>query len=113
MTDAELQELSPPLERLKRSNRHWKALTAVLGVPFLLLLSLALVGSAALDRHLARAFQAEARERAAMVPMRRRMADEQRRAEQAEARRRGARGAKALGDEARPQRPAGDKPQGP
>jgi hypothetical protein len=115
MTDAELQELFARLERLKRSNRRWKALATVLGVLFLLLLSLGVVASVALDRQLARALQEEVRARQAAeeAALRQRVADEQRRVSEAEGRRRGGQGAKEQAEEARPRRPAEDKPGGP
>jgi triphosphoribosyl-dephospho-CoA synthetase len=115
MTDAEQQEIFVRLERLKRSNRRWKALATVLGVLFLLLLSLGLVASVALDRQMARALQAEVREREAAeeAAMRQRVAEEQRRVNEAEARKRAAQGVKGQAEEARPRRPAGDNPGGP
>ena len=47
MTDAEQQALFARLEKLERSNWRWKALASVLGVIFLLLLSLGLVSAVA------------------------------------------------------------------
>jgi hypothetical protein len=49
MTDAEQQEVFARLERLERSNWRWKVLATVLGVCFLLLLSLGLVSAVAMS----------------------------------------------------------------
>jgi hypothetical protein len=92
MTDAEQQELFARLERLERSNWRWKVLASVLGVVLLLLLSLVAVSAVAIraeaTRQLLQAVDAEkrARQAAEEAAAQRRLADEQRRAAEAEAR---------------------------
>jgi hypothetical protein len=99
MTDAEQQKLFARLEKLERSNWRWKALASVLGVVLLLLLSLAAVSAVAIraeaTRQLLQAVDAEqrARQAAEEAAAQRRLADEQRRAAEAEARRLNGQGA--------------------
>ncbi len=111
MTEADEQELFARVERLERAGRRWKALTTVLGVVLLLLLSLGTVAAVAIDRQLARALEDERRVRILQEDpvLRQRLGDIQTRAVEAEARKRAAQGA----EEAGPRRPAGDKPAGP
>lgn len=120
MTDAEQQELFARLERLERSAWRGRAFASALAVLFLLLLSFGLVSfvafrNEAVTRQRLAAEEAEQRARAAAdeAALRQHVAEEQRRAMEAEAPKRAAQGAKGQMEEARPQRPAGDKPQGP
>jgi hypothetical protein len=123
MTEAEEHDLFARLERLERSAWRWRAFASILAVFFLLLLSLGLVSYAALRNEAVErqrladveAREAEQRARAAAdeAALRQRVAEEQRRVNEAEARRRGGQGAKGQVEEAHPQPPAGDKPQGP
>jgi hypothetical protein len=119
MTEAEEQELFARLERLERSAWRWRAFASVLAVFFLLLLSLGLVSAVAvrnaavMRERLAveQALEAERRARAAAddAAQRQRVAEEQRRTNEAEARKRAAQGVEDAG----PRRPDGDNRQGP
>jgi hypothetical protein len=123
MTEAEEQELFARLEKLERSAWRWRVFASVLGVLFLLLLSLGLVSAVAVRNAAAMrerlaveedlAAERRARVAADEAAQRQRVAEEQRRVNEAEARRRRGQGAKVQVEEAIPQRPAGDDPQGP
>jgi hypothetical protein len=100
--------LAPPPVRVP-IGRNWRDKTSVRALPRLD------GASVALDRQMARALQEEVRARQAAdeAALRQRVAEEQRRADEAEASKRGAQGAKGAEKEALPQRPDGDNGQGP
>jgi hypothetical protein len=116
MTEAEQQELFARLERLERSAWRWRVFASVLAVFFLLLLSLGLVSAVAVRRaesvRLREALKETERARAAAeeAAAQQRQAEADRQAAGGRHREGKAQGAKGQGDEARPQRPAGDNP---